>query len=335
MLLEVAGPRQEDVGFNGAHRLRASSLYRRLLAEFVLPKSANAVARSTYWKDAFHEPVMTVLTRLKGHGLLVEPYNPRARMCCNRDESDLRVLCLEHGLLPTGSADQLAGRLLTIDPSGWLLGYAGELLQCSEFAARTMVTHDKRLATAPLPGPDLGWKVGLGDFEVQQRPAQGRIETEPSGNDVIWKMLKDQADQTARDGNLSLCRNVHLTMANHLLRRNRQNKALQALCIVCVFDLCGVRNRGDATAEIRTADSRFDATRASLAPWIVKRVSNLCREIPLSIGQVRDVFLRVSTRLQVSKDPRKLWAVLNLALEGSLDSGDEVYRSRIIKNLLE
>jgi hypothetical protein len=335
VLLDVAEPGLEDVGFKGAHRLRVSSLYRRLLAEFVLPNSANAVARSTYWKEAFHEPVRVVLDRLKAHGLLVEPDNPRARMCRNRDESDLRVLCLEHGLLPLGRADELTDRLLTIDPSGWLLGYAGELLQCSEFAARTIVAHSKPLASAPLPDPDLGRGLTHGDIDGQQQPAQSRIEPGPSDNEVIWQMLKDQANQTARDGNLSLCRNVHLAMANHLLRRNKQAKALQALCVVCVFDLCGVRNRGDAPAEIRKTYSGFDATRASLDPWLVKRVSSLCREMPLSIGQIREAFLGVTTRLQVPRDARKLWAVLKLALEGSLDSDDEVRRSRLIQKLLE
>jgi hypothetical protein len=112
---------------------------RRLLAEFVLPKSANAVARSPYWRGLFHEPVMTILRRLQAKGLLVEPNDPHARMRCDRDESDLRMLCLEFGLPPTGSIDQLVDRLLTIDPTGWLLGYAGELLQCSDVAVRTMI----------------------------------------------------------------------------------------------------------------------------------------------------------------------------------------------------
>jgi hypothetical protein len=48
------------------------------------------------------------------------------------------MLCLEFGLPPTGSIDQLVDRLLTIDPTGWLLGYAGELLQCSDVALPTM-----------------------------------------------------------------------------------------------------------------------------------------------------------------------------------------------------
>jgi hypothetical protein len=295
-----------------------SPLYRRLLAEFVLPNSASAVAGSPYWNQAFPEPVKTVLGRLKAQGLLVELDDPRVRLCHSRNESDLRVLCLEHGLQPMGSADQLIDRLLTLDPSGWLLGYAGELLQCSETAAPTMVTQKQAPAGA----------------SMQPSAPPGRIEP-ASDNEIVWEMLKGQVQLTAREGNLALCRNVHLAMANHLLRRNKPTRALQALCIVCLFDLCGARNRDDAPAEIRKSYSRFDATGASLAPWLVRRVSDLSRDMTLSMDQIRDIFLGVSTRLKIPKDPRKLWAVLQLALEGGLDSDDEMRRGRHIRHLLE
>jgi hypothetical protein len=241
-----------------------------------------------------------VLGRLKEQGLLVEPNNPRARMCLDRDESDLRLLCLEHGLQPTGSADQLADRLLTLDPTGWLLGYAGELLQCAEFADRTMLTR----------------KVAPADLTGSQR--------KHSDKDVTWQMLKQHAQQTALEGNLALCRNVYLAMANHLLRINKQPKALQALCVVCVFDLCGARNRSDAPPEKLKIDGRFDTARASLAPWLVNRVRNLSREMALSVDEIREIFLRVGTRLPIPRDSRVLWAVLQLALEGAPGSGDEV-----------
>jgi hypothetical protein len=77
----------------------------------------------------FGEPVKAVLRKLKQQGLLVEPDNPRARICHDRDESDLRMLCLETGLHPSGCAADLVDRLLTIDPSGWLLGYGRLTLQ--------------------------------------------------------------------------------------------------------------------------------------------------------------------------------------------------------------
>jgi len=116
---------------------------RQLLAEFALPTSANKVARSAYWTSQFREPVAVILKRLKTQGILVEADDPRARMSHGRDESDLRVLCLEFGLSPAGRADQLVDRLVTIDPSGWLLGYPGELLQCSHTAAGLMIGPDE------------------------------------------------------------------------------------------------------------------------------------------------------------------------------------------------
>jgi hypothetical protein len=192
------------------------------------------------------------------------------------------------------------------------------LFQRSESAARTMVTQ----------------KGARADASLRPSAPPSRIE-HASDNEVVWEMLKGQVQLTAREGNLALCRNVHLAMANHLLRRNKPTRALQALCVVCLFDLCGVRNRDDAPAEIRKTYSRFDATRASLAPWLVARVSRLSRDMTLSMDQIRDIFLGVSTRLKVPKDSRKLWAVLQLALEGNLESDDEIRRGRHIRDLLQ
>ena len=233
--------------------------YRRLLAEFTRPNTADAVARSPRWKDAFRDPVKAVLKRLHAKGLLVEP-----KM-----------------------------------------------------------------------GPDLAALFTRSDFDAKQRSLQDRLQKDLSDNEVIWEMLKGHAQQTAREGNLARCRNVHVAMANHLLRRDKRGRELQALCIVCVFDLCGVRNRDDAPAEIRKSHSRFDAARASLAPWLVSRVRNLSRELALSMGEIREIFLQVCTRLPVPRDPRKLWAVLQLALEGGFDSADDVRRSRAIRQILE
>jgi hypothetical protein len=232
--------------------------YRRLLAEFTRPNTADAVARSPHWKDAFRDPVLA-------------DRNPVARK----------------------------------DPAGNSMG------------------------------PDLAALFTRSDFDARQSSLQDRLQKDLSDNEVIWEMLKGHAHRTAREGNLARCRNVHVAMANHLLRRDKRGRELQALCIVCVFDLCGVRNRDDAPAEIRKSHSRFDAARASLAPWLVSRVRNLSRELALSMGGIREIFLQVCTRLPVPRDPRKLWAVLQLALEGGFDSADDVRRSRAIRQILE
>jgi hypothetical protein len=123
-------------------------------------------------------------------------------------------------------------------------------------------------------------------------------------------------------------------MANHLLRRHKNKKALQALYIVCVFDLCGARNREDAPGDTSRSYSRFDGTSASLAPGIVRRVRDVAREMTLSRDEMREIFLSVSARLPVPKDSRRLWAVLQLAIEGGLDPDDAVSVRRVIHSLL-
>jgi hypothetical protein len=275
-------------------RLWDSPSYRRLLEQFVLPNSAQAVARSPYWKEVFSEPVRSILSRLKARGVLIEPIDPRARMHRDRDESDLRLLCVEHGLQPKGSAEELVDRLLGIDPTAWLLGYAGELLQCSEWAKKALFSRRGRAA----------------------------LRKGPTDNEVTWEMLKGRAQQTALEGNLAQCRDVHLAMAKHLLRRNKNPQALQALCVVCVFYLCGARNRSDVPVELRNSHSRFDPDRASLPPGLVRRLSILSREMQLSMTELRDIFLAIGTRLHLPESPRRLWLVLQAALEAeSLSDG--------------
>jgi hypothetical protein len=332
---DIAEAADGGIAHRDVRRLCNLPSYQKLLAEFARPNSAAAVARSPYWKEAFSEPVRSILHRLKAQGILIEPVDPRARMCRDRDESDLRMLCIEHGLQPTGSTDDLVDRLLAIDPTGWLLGYAGELLQCSELAQRTLASRRERVASSSILDPDLAALFTQGDVDTQRYLLQDRLEREPTDNEVIWEMLGGRAQQTALEGNLALCRNVHLAMANHLIRRNKRTQALQALCIVCVFDLCGVRNRSDVPAEIRKSYSRFDANQASLPSWLVKRLSDLSREMTLSMNEVREIFLAIGNRLKVPKTPQELWEVLQPALEGVLDTNAQTEGSQVVRELLD
>jgi hypothetical protein len=223
-------------------------------------------------------------------------------MCLDRDESDLRMLCIEQGLAPTGSADELVDRLLAIDPTGWLLGYAGELLQCSEITTKTLRAPQK--------------------------------EREPTDNEVTWEMLKARAQHAAREGNLASCRNVHLEMANHLMRRDKKAPALQALCVVCVFDLCGARDRGDVPARIQQGYSRFDPDRASLSLRLVTLMSELSRDTMLSMSELQEIFLNIGIRLNGPIAARKLWAVLQLALQGGLETDEGGYGRGAVRALL-
>lgn len=238
-------------------------------------------------------------------------------MCRDRDESDLRMLCIEHGLQPTGSTEELVDRLLGIDPTAWLLGYPGEMLQCSDWAKGLMASRRDKVGNSPVLDPDLAELFTQGDIDTQRYLLQDRLEREPTDNEVILEMLERRAQQTAFDGNLALCRNLHLRMANHLLRLNRRKQALQALCIVCIFDLCGARNRSDVAPEVRKSYSRFDPDRASLPSSLVRRFGELSRELRLSMDESREIFLAVGTRLHVPKTPQELWKVLQFALEGS------------------
>lgn len=160
------------------------------------------------------------------------------------------------------------------------------------------------------------------------------MERGASDDEAMWEMLRRHALQTARDGNLMRCRNVHLTMANHLLRRHKHRKALQALFIVCVFDLCGARNRREASGDTGQSYSRFDGSSASLAPGIVRQARDVAHELALSMEEMRDIFLGISARLPVPKDSRRLWSVLQLALEGGFDSNDAESFRRVTHSLL-
>jgi hypothetical protein len=315
-----------------ARRVNLWPPYRELLAEFVLPNSPDAVARSPHWQTMFGEPVKTVVQKLKHRGLLVEPNNPRARIGHGRDESDLRMLCLENGLQPTGAGADLVDRLLTIDPSGWLLGYPRELLQCSDFADHLAAPRNH--ANTPWLDCESAGPIRH-DVDAQRNRHRDRIGSGFSDDEVNWQMLKGRARQAAHVGNLALCRNLHLDMANHLIRRSKGKQAIQALCVVCTFDLCGARNRGDVPSHLRASYSRFKLDRPSLSLSLVRRMGNLSGEMMLTMNEVREIFLSVATCLKVPRSPRKLWKVLQLAMEGTLDCEEGTSGSRIIRDLLE
>jgi hypothetical protein len=103
---------------------------------------------------------------------------------------------------------------------------------------------------------------------------------------------------------------------------------------VCVFDLCGARNREDAPGDTGQSYSRFDGLSASLAPGIVRRVRDVAHEMALSMQEMREIFLGISARLPVPKESRRLWTVLQLALEGGLDTDDAASLRRVVHSLL-
>ncbi len=100
----------------------------------------------------------------------------------------------------------------------------------------------------------------------------------------------------------------------------------------CLF---GALNRAHVPPATDDTYSCFDASRASLAPWVVRQVKTLCRDMALAIEEIREIFIGVSIRLPIPKDSFKLWAVLQVALEGALESDDAERCSRVIQKPLD
>ena len=74
---------------------------------------------------------------------------------------------------------------------------------------------------------------------------------EPSDDDVKWRMLNRRPLQHATEGNLGLCRNMYLVMADFLSLREKLRDALRLYLIVCAYDLNGAQNRGVFPVNVR------------------------------------------------------------------------------------
>ena len=299
--------------------LRQSPSYRKLLAEFVLPNAPDRVARDPHWTGVFDRPVPEILRSLKGGGILVEPGDARARLHFARDSSDLRVVCVELGLPTGGSDDDMVDRLLRLDPTGLLLGYPGELLQCADFVKRAVVADLPPPRAIPVADPDLAEMFTQADYDAQREWIWGRTAREPSPDQVLWALLQARAQATARAGNLSLCRDAFLGMTRYLIRREKWLSAFKANCIVCIFDLSGARNRSDAPAAERPAYSRYDERLAFLEPAAIRRAKKLRLELALPMPVVGRMFLQMYAVVRPPGEPEKLWAVFRDALLGPVD----------------
>jgi len=55
----------------------------------------------------------------------------------------------------------------------------------------------------------------------------------------------------------------------------------------------------------------------------------------LSVHRMHEIFLSVTARLPLPKESRRLWTVIEFALEGGLDLHDAVQCRRVIRNMLE
>jgi len=157
---------------------------------------------------------------------------------------------------------------------------------------------------------------------------------EPSGDDIKWEMLNRQARQYSTEGNLGLCRNTYLLMADFLSRPEKLKEALRLYLIVCAYDLNGAQNRGGLPPDMLRQFPLFDFAMATLAPVVVDNVQDLAEELKFSPEDVRELYLKSTSPMNFPLPPTKTWSVLSLAIEGKIDLDDQPACFRRIRSLL-
>ena len=317
---------------------RTSEGYQRLLLSFTFPNTAKGVPRSVDWDGLLGESLNSAIQRLKTDGALVPVNEPTWRILCGRSANELKKMCREHGLKVSGTKEQLAERLASIDPSGLVLGYAGELLKCSHEAEQIANARRETWKQSQLDDPDLKQIFDRQEFEEAKAELKQRFLSkaypEPSDDDVKWGMLDRRARKHATEGDLGLCSNMYLVMAKFLSRRGKLKEALRLYLIVCAYDLNGAQNRGGIAPEILRRFPLFDPTMAMLAHGVVKNLLRLAEELKFSPDDVRKVYLESTSAMDFPLAPEKTWSVLSLAIEGKIDLGDQPRCFKRIQALL-
>jgi hypothetical protein len=131
---------------------RASEGHQQLLLTFTLPNAAENVPKWVGWGGLLGESLDSAIQRLKTDGALLSVDDGKWRILYNRGANELKKMCRERGLKVSGTKEQMAERLASVDPSGLVLGYPGELLRCSHEAeqianARREAWKQSQLAT--------------------------------------------------------------------------------------------------------------------------------------------------------------------------------------------
>ncbi len=290
------------------------------------------------WGGLLGESLDSAVRRLKADGALLPVDAPKWRILQNRGANELKKMCREHGLKVSGTKEQMAERLVGIDPSGLVLGYSGELLKCSQEAEQIANARREAWKQSQLDDPDLRHIFDRQEFEAEKEALRRRFlskaHAEPSDDDVKWAMLNRRALQHATEGNLGLCRSMYLVMADFLSRRGKLKDALRLYLIVCAYDLNGAQNRGGAPAEALREFPVFDPTMADLAPSVVESVRDLTEELESPPEAVREMYLKATSATNFPVAPEKSWLVLSLAIQGKIDLDDQPRCFERIRSLL-
>jgi hypothetical protein len=317
---------------------RTSEGHQRLLLSFTFPNAGEGVPKWTDWGGLLGESLNSAIQRLKTDGALLPVNEPARRILYNRSANELRKMCRDHGLKVPGTKEQLAERLVSIDPRGLVLGYPGELLRCSHEAEKIANVRREAWKQSQLDDPDLRHVFDRQEFEAEKEKLKQQFLSkalpEPSDDDVKWGMLNCRALQHATEGNLGLCRNMYLVMADFLSRREKLKEAFRLYLTVCAYDLNGAQNRGGTPSEMLQRFPLFDPTMAMLAPAVVESVQDLAEELSFSVDDVRRAYLESAALMDFPLAPGKVWSVLSLAIEGKIDLGDQPRCFRRIRELL-
>lgn len=317
---------------------RRSEGHQRLLLSFTLPNTSEGVPKWTDWDGLLGESLDSAIERLKTDGALLPVNQPAWHILHNRGASELRKMCRDHGIKVSGTKDQMAGRLVSIDPTGVVLGYPGELLKCSPEAAQIADARREAWKQSQLDDPDLRHVFARKEFEVEKELLKQRFlreaHPEPSDDDVKWGMLNRRILQHAAESNLGLCRNMYLVMAGFVWRRGKLTEALRLYLTVCIYDLNGAQNRAGTPPEMLQEFPLFDPAMAMLAPAVVEGVQDLAEELGLTIDGLREAYLDAAAATHLPLAPEKAWSVLSLAIEDKIDLGDQPRCFRRIRELL-
>jgi len=105
--------------------------------------------------------------------------------------------------------------------------------------------------------------------------------------DKAWGYFNKARIEAAHAGCFGIRRNITLDMATQLKAEGRNGNALAMYCEVLYYDICGVTNAS------RYSGSPWDPSFKMLAPGVVRDVTDLVKQMGISLGDFKTLALRV------------------------------------------